>query len=145
MIAMIIKQDPTHDASEWRRLAKQPCGVFWNSTAAAMQADLVAEESTEFLQAFDRARLSGQHADKVACLKELADTAYVLYQFASALDIDLDEALHRVHASNLTKLVDGKLVKRADGKILKPDSYCPPDLDDLVCNPIGDEADHGNN
>lgn len=144
MIAMIIKQDPNHDALEWRRLAKQPCGVDWTSTTASMQADLIAEESTEFLQAFDRARLSGSHSDKVACLKELADTAYVLYQFACSVDIDLDEALHRVHASNLTKLVDGKLVKRADGKILKPDSYCPPDLDDLVFNPNYREASEVN-
>ena len=62
MIAMIIRQDPTHDALEWRRLAKQPFGVDWTSTTASMQADLIAEESTEFLQAFDRARLSGSHS-----------------------------------------------------------------------------------
>lgn len=44
----------------------------------------------------------------------------------------LNEAFVRVHKSNMTKLANGKLVKREDGKILKPDSYEPPDLMDLA-------------
>jgi predicted HAD superfamily Cof-like phosphohydrolase len=45
---------------------------------------------------------------------------------------DLDEALRRVHHSNLSKLVDGKPLRREDGKVLKGPNYCPPDLLDLV-------------
>jgi predicted HAD superfamily Cof-like phosphohydrolase len=44
----------------------------------------------------------------------------------------LNEAFVRVHKSNMSKLTDGKLVKREDGKILKPESYEPPDLMELV-------------
>lgn len=44
----------------------------------------------------------------------------------------LNEAFVRVHQSNMSKLTDGKLVKREDGKILKPDTYEPPDLMELV-------------
>ena len=44
----------------------------------------------------------------------------------------LNEAFVRVHKSNMSKLTDGKLVKREDGKILKPDSYEPPNMMELV-------------
>jgi len=67
------------------------------------------------------------------CLKELADLVYVCYQYAENLDWDLDEALNRVHASNMSKLgEDGKPIRREDGKILKGPNYFEPSLIDLV-------------
>lgn len=39
-----------------------------------------------------------------------------------------DEGLQLVHKSNMTKTVGGKLLKREDGKILKPESYVPVNL-----------------
>ena len=66
-------------------------------------------------------------------LKELADLVYVCYQYAANLEWDLDEALDRVHVSNMSKLdEDGKPLYREDGKVLKGPSYQPPDLSDLV-------------
>ena len=44
----------------------------------------------------------------------------------------LNEAFTRVHKSNMSKLTDGQLVKREDGKVLKGPNYQPPDLKDLV-------------
>ena len=45
----------------------------------------------------------------------------------------LDEALNRVHLSNMSKLgVDGKPIYREDGKVLKGPNYKPPDLSDLT-------------
>lgn len=45
----------------------------------------------------------------------------------------LDEALNRVHASNMSKLGDdGKPVRREDGKVMKGPNYKPPVLDDLI-------------
>ena len=44
----------------------------------------------------------------------------------------LNEAFVRVHRSNMSKLTNGKLVKREDGKILKPDTYEPPNMMELV-------------
>ena len=55
-------------------------------------------------------------------LKELADLVYVTYGYAATYGWDLDEAVHRVHASN----------KRPDGKVLKGSNYWKPDLSDLV-------------
>ena len=67
------------------------------------------------------------------CLKELADLVYVCYQYAANMDWDLDEALHRVHESNMSKLDDnGNPIYREDGKVLKGPKYKPPNLEDLV-------------
>lgn len=64
--------------------------------------------------------------------KELADLVYVAYGTAIALGINLDEALRRVHESNMTKLVDGKPVLRPDGKVLKGPHYQAPDMEGVV-------------
>jgi predicted HAD superfamily Cof-like phosphohydrolase len=46
---------------------------------------------------------------------------------------DIEQALRRVHASNMSKLgEDGKPIYREDGKVLKGPNYQPPDLSDLV-------------
>ena len=66
-------------------------------------------------------------------LKELADLVIVVYGYAATFGWDLDEALRRVHASNMSKLgPDGKPIYREDGKVLKGPNYEAPDLKDLV-------------
>ena len=66
-------------------------------------------------------------------LKELADLVYVTYGYAATYGWDLDEAVRRVHASNMSKLgPQGKPIKRPDGKVLKGSNYWKPDLSDLV-------------
>jgi predicted HAD superfamily Cof-like phosphohydrolase len=61
--------------------------------------------------------------------KELADLVYVAYGTAVSLGIDLDEALRRVHASNMSKLgPNGEVLRRSDGKILKGPNYREPDM-----------------
>ena len=66
-------------------------------------------------------------------LKELADLVYVCYQYAENMGWFLDEALDRVHASNMSKLgEDGRPIYRDDGKVLKGPNYKPPTLTDLI-------------
>lgn len=61
--------------------------------------------------------------------KELADLVYVCFGSAQKPGIDLDTAFRIVHRSNMTKIhPDGTYQVREDGKILKPDTYVPPDL-----------------
>ena len=49
------------------------------------------------------------------------------------MEWDLDEAMRRIHRSNMSKLgLDGKPIRRADGKVLKGPNYEPPNLTDLV-------------
>ena len=71
--------------------------------------------------------------NKANILKELADLVYVCYQYAANLGWDLDEAMYRVHESNMSKLDEyGKPIYRDDGKVLKGPNYAPPTLEDLV-------------
>ena len=66
-------------------------------------------------------------------LKELADLIYVCYQYAENMGWFLDEALDRVHISNMSKLGDdGKPIYREDGKVLKGPNYKSPNLEDLI-------------
>ena len=100
--------------------------------ARARQHNLIVEEFKEFLEAEGMLYLSSTQ-NKTNCLKELADLVYVCYQYAANMKWDLDEAMHRVHESNMSKLgADGKPVYRADGKVLKGPDYAPPNLEDLV-------------
>lgn len=71
-----------------------------------------------------------------AVAKELADVLYVTYGAADALGIDLPEVFVEVHRSNMSKVdADGRVLRRADGKVLKGPGYRPPDLGDLVVPP----------
>ena len=90
-----------------------------------MQRDLIAEEYKEF-------RYSMREGFEQE-LKELADLVYVCFQYAENMEWDLEEALDRVHKSNMSKLgLDGKPIRRADGKVLKGPNYQPPILNVLV-------------
>jgi predicted HAD superfamily Cof-like phosphohydrolase len=97
-----------------------------------MQRTLIVEEFKEFLDA-ENQLLLGFTVNAADCLKELADLVYVCYQYAENLGWDLDEALDRVHRSNMSKLDDnGQPIYRPDGKVLKGPNYQPPNLNDLV-------------
>ena len=97
----------------------------------AVQKDLIVEEFKEFLEAEGMLFRHGRNV-KEECLKELADLVYVCYQYAENMGWFLDEALDRVHKSNMSKLdEDGKPIYREDGKVLKGPNYKPPTLEDL--------------
>mgnify|MGYP003108615367 CR=1 FL=1 len=103
-----------------------------NREKRTYQKMLVIEEFKEFLEAEDQ--LYRDNPTVIAeALKELADLVYVCYQYAENMNWFLDEALHRVHESNMSKLgEDGKPIYREDGKVLKGPNYKPPNLSDLV-------------
>ena len=97
-----------------------------------MQKNLIVEEFKEFLEAEGMLfrNSASLHEDAI---KELSDLVYVCYQYAANMGWDLDEALRRVHQSNMSKLdEDGKPTYREDGKVLKSANYQPPTLSDLV-------------
>ena len=109
-------------AFEFRQVMGQP--IYTADPAVIFtQSDLIEEELKEFQH-----EAIGSEAE----LKELADLVYVCFQYAATLGYDLDEALRRVHQSNLSKLVDGKPLRREDGKVLKGPNYQPPSLQDLI-------------
>ena len=96
------------------------------------QRNLITEEFKEFLEAEATLYLSSSKV-REDCLKELADLVYVCYQYAANMGWNLDEAMYRVHESNMSKLDEyGKPILREDGKVLKGPNYKPPNLEDLV-------------
>ena len=96
------------------------------------QKNLIVEEFKEFLEA-EGALYRDNPTVTAEALKELADLVYVCYQYAENMNWFLDEALNRVHESNMSKLgEDGKPIYREDGKVLKGPNYKPPDLSDLL-------------
>ena len=97
-----------------------------------VQHRIIVEEFKEFLEAEGMLFMHGRNHQEHA-LKELADLVYVCYQYAANMNWFLDEALNRVHESNMSKLgEDGKPIYREDGKVLKGPNYKPPDLSDLI-------------
>ncbi len=96
-----------------------------------VQKNLIIEEFKEFLEAEGFLFMHGKNHQEHA-LKELADLVYVCYQYAENMGWFLDEALDRVHKSNLSKLdEEGNPIYREDGKVLKGPNYKPPTLEDL--------------
>lgn len=83
------------------------------------QMRLIKEEVEEVEKAFNESFLINNAADLA---KELADLLYVVYGMFHHLDIDADVIYALVHSNNMTK-VTGDARFRADGKLLKPDTY----------------------
>jgi len=103
-----------------------------NMATRTYQKNLIVEEFKEVLEAEGQLwrNNSSTHEE---LLKELADLVYVCYQYADNMGWFLDEALDRVHKSNMSKLgEDGKPIYREDGKVLKGPAYKPPNLEDLI-------------
>lgn len=115
-------------AITFREAMEQPIGTT-DENVHELQFGLITEEYAEFEDEYNAEFEDGRHVDQ---LKELADLVFVCYQYAAARGWDLDTAMRRVFESNMSKLVDGKPLRRADGKVLKGPNYQPPILDDLV-------------
>lgn len=114
-----------------------PVNVDMNTDELLLRFALIEEEfnelSDEIALANDKLSLGEPIDNKADLLKELADLQYVISGFAVVFGLPLSTAFNRVHKSNLSKLgVDGKPLKRGDGKILKGPNYQKPYLEDLV-------------
>ncbi len=107
-------------------MTKEFADVMGQKPAEDLSARLILEEADEWVDELDT-------GNRAAELKELADLVYVIYGYANVKGWDLDEAVYRIHSSNMSKLDDdGKPIFRDDGKVLKGPNYKEPDLEDLV-------------
>jgi predicted HAD superfamily Cof-like phosphohydrolase len=111
----------------------------------ALRSTLIAEEVQEALEAllnYRKAQIMDDHFEAnqdmllsrkhvveaphwyEALAKELADALYVIYGTADLLEIPLEPVFAEVHRSNMSKVgPNGQVIRREDGKILKPDTY----------------------
>lgn len=87
-----------------------------------LHADLLDEEYRELLDAFER-------DDLPAAIDALLDIQYLCIGAACDWGVDLEEPWEAVRAANMAK-VGG--TRRADGKLLKPPGWTPPDIAALI-------------
>jgi len=96
------------------------------SKQAKLYMDLITEEYNETWRAFNVDK------DVVEVADGLADMVWVIMGMASTLDIPFDNVWNEVKASNMSKFVNGKVVKNSDGKIMKPEGYFRPNIGDIL-------------
>jgi predicted HAD superfamily Cof-like phosphohydrolase len=98
---------------------------FPDENERVLRRKLLKEEVEEYFDGEDKDDL-----ENVA--KELADIIYIVCGTAASYGIPLDRVFNEVHRSNMEKLVDGKVVRRDDGKILKPEGWAAPDIKSVL-------------
>lgn len=97
-----------------------------NEAQARLYIDLIDEEFRELCDGFLRRHI-GDIADGGA------DLVWVVQGLFTTLGINFEQVWNEVRASNMSKVSDnGKIKKREDGKILKPESYFKPDIDRVL-------------
>lgn len=94
--------------------------------------DLIQEETEELMN--EDWVYNAKPDLAINAIKEALDVMYVTAQFLN-VTIGPDKALEcweALQANNMSKCVEGKLRKREDGKIMKPEDYEPLDLTTLL-------------
>lgn len=94
---------------------------------ASLYRNLIVEEFNEFIQANNK-------NDDVEKLDACMDMIWVILGFCYMKGYDVSGAWNEVARSNLAKIdtQTGKVKKREDGKVLKPEGWTPPDLKQFV-------------
>lgn len=90
-----------------------------------------SEELIEFNKALADYLTEVNDGTRQELVKEWSDVQVTLSNLAWFFDIYGEGAFLRVAENNLTKLQGGELLKREDGKILKPEGYVKPDMTGL--------------
>jgi predicted HAD superfamily Cof-like phosphohydrolase len=106
-----------------QRIGEKPEFPDWRERD--LRYDLLNEEFQEYEKA-------ESENDLVEIADALADIIYVALGTAVAYGIPLDTIFDEVHRSNMAKLVDGKVIRRADGKIQKPEGWTAPDIKSIL-------------
>ena len=99
--------------------------VWPEDNVRLLRYKLIDEELTELHEAM-------VNEDIIEIADALTDLLYVVYGAGHTYGIDLNRCFAEVHRSNMSKFVDGKRIKNAEGKVMKPDTYSPPDLSFLL-------------
>ena len=113
------------DVASWHRAGGVPVAdrpTPLSPDRLALRLALLHEEYTELVDALKAGDLAG-------AAKESADLRTVVLGTDAEQGIDSDAVWTAVHASNMAKLgPNGEVRRRADGKILKPEGWTPPDI-----------------
>lgn len=101
-----------------------------NYTQSELYMRLIEEEYDELGEA-------NYEDDPVEELDACCDLIWVTIGYALSRGWDITGAFNEVARSNMSKIdaATGKVLKRADGKVLKPDTFSPPDLQQFIKQP----------
>lgn len=130
-----MSRDPIEMLAEFHRAGDVTplieLDAYGRQKALDLRMALIREECKELLDELLDVR-NGQ-GDIAKTAKEMADVLYVVIGAAELMEIPLTRVFEAVHASNMSKVAaDGKIHRRADGKILKPSTYREADLSFLI-------------
>jgi predicted HAD superfamily Cof-like phosphohydrolase len=94
---------------------------------AELYRNLIVEEYKEFI-------LAHHNNDEIEQLDACMDMIWVILGFCHMKGYDVEGAWNEVARSNLAKIdsTTGKVIKREDGKVLKPEGWTPPILTPFV-------------
>jgi len=93
---------------------------------ASLYMSLVQEEFDELTEAFAA-------KDLVEIADACADLKWVIEGLEYTLGLPQQKIWDEVARSNLSKIsANGKVLKREDGKVMKPDTYSPPDIKSIL-------------
>lgn len=133
------------DVDKFMRAAEQPVRdepTVLDKAEEMFRIDLIEEETNELIEAIKAlGRVRGDlvndeelrdlHAD---ALDGIVDSVFVIVGAASALGYNFHNGWNEVVRSNMSKVdtESGKLVRRADGKVLKPEHFIPADFNRVI-------------
>jgi len=118
--------NPFLDQSRFMRACNQTVGA-WNETQFNLYTSLIQEEVDELWTA-------NAAADPKECLDALIDILVVTVGAIHSLGADGAGAWNEVMRTNFAKIdpATGRVNKREDGKVLKPEGWTPPELDQFI-------------
>lgn len=106
-----------------QRVGEKP--EFPSMKERSLRMGLMMEEMREYNQA--------EHNTDITNLAvELADIIYIACGTAVSYGIPLDEVFNAIHEANMSKLVDGKVLKNERGKVIKPEGWKPADIQGIL-------------
>ena len=105
----------------------EACDQERNEKNVLLYYDLIKEEYTEFLEAVIA-------EDNVKQLDACMDMIWVILGYCHMKGWNVHGAWNEVATSNLWKIdaKTGKVNKREDGKVLKPEGWTPPQLEQFT-------------
>lgn len=127
----IFKQQADFMRASGQRISETPRNEL--DDEAWLWFDLIREEFDEFDLSVLAGELSVKECAEICA--EAIDLIYVLSGFLNSMGYPAEEMFNAIHEANMRKVgADGKVIRRADGKILKPAGWMPADKEQVMRN-----------
>ena len=118
--------NPFRDQEKFMRACDQTVGGEFDKEQFNLYVSLIEEEANELAEAITA-------HDQVETLDALIDILVVTIGAIHSMGSDAEGAWKEVMNTNFAKIgEDGKVRKREDGKVLKPQGWTPPNLKPFV-------------